>query len=136
MSLLGKLVVDEIFLINTIIEKNSLSQNIELLKKLNLYRDFEKETMQKLIERISALRNERNLFIHALWGQPFVSDDKVLISCLEPRIVTKINKYGRMWSSGKEHTFELSFLVKKIEEIDSILKVQKELLDKLETHRF
>jgi hypothetical protein len=32
-SLLGGMITDEIFLINPIIEKNSLSQNIDLLKK-------------------------------------------------------------------------------------------------------
>src|SRR5690606_4915372 len=40
-SLLGSLVTEEVFLINPIIEKNSLSQNIELLKKINLYKEFE-----------------------------------------------------------------------------------------------
>jgi len=131
MSILGKLITDEIFLINTIIEKNSLSQNIELLKKINLYKEFETESITKLLENISSFRQERNLFIHALWGNPYIRDGDVMIDCLETKISPKITKYGRMWASAREHQFKLSHLIKRIEEIDSAIALQKTLLEKL-----
>lgn len=136
MSMLGKLVVDEIFLINTIIERNSLRHNIELLKKINLYREFKTSEIKHLIEKISSLRIERNLFIHALWGKPFFKDGKIMISCLEPKVVSNINSYGRMRQSGKEHEFELSYLIKKISEVDEIINTQKSILQKIERSSF
>jgi hypothetical protein len=136
MSIVGKLVIDEVFLINTIIEKNSLSQNIELLKKLNLYREFEQEVIKNLVEKVSMLRSDRNLFIHALWGEPFLKDDKVLVSCLEPKILSRIGRYGRTWASGREHEFELSYLISRIEEIEAVIEIQEMLLSKLESYSF
>jgi hypothetical protein len=59
-----------------------------------------------------------------------------MISCLEPKIVSKINKYGRMWQSCKEYEFELSYLVQKISEVDEIVKIQKDVLQKIEKNRF
>lgn len=136
MSLLGKLVVDEVFLMNTIIERNSLSQNIELLKKINLYRKFEVAAMDEMIAKVSSLRTVRNLFIHSLWGSPYLDGEKLMISCLEPKIVSRINEYGRSWASAREHNFELSFLHEKVLELDSVLEMQIELLKKVETTTF
>lgn len=136
MSILGKLVIDEVFLINTIIERNPLNQNIQLLKRLNLYREFETAAMQKMIEQVSALRSVRNLFIHSLWGEPYTKNEKVLIFCIEPKIVSEIKRHGRMWASGKEHEFELSYLISKIVELELVIQIQTDILEKLERHRF
>lgn len=136
LSIIGTLVTDDIFSINIVIEKNSLGQNIEILKKLISFRDFEQETAKKIIEKISTLRIERNLFIHALWGEPILKDGKVIICCLQAKINSKMVQAGRMWASAKKYEFELSDLLGKIIELDSVINLQKELLDKIEDHNF
>lgn len=130
-SILGGLITDEIFLINPIIEKNSLSQNIELLKKINLYKEFEKEDVQNLITRISEVRKDRNLFIHGLWGKPYQEGGEISIDCLEQKVTPKMARYGRMWASGKEHSFKLSEIISRIDELDFIIDLQNNLLKKI-----
>jgi len=132
MTLLGKLIIDEVFLINTIIEKNTLSQNLVLLRKLNLYKQFEVESMSDLITKIDHIRTERNLFIHGIWADPTEKEGEVKIHCLETKIVSKVGKYGRSWLSGREHEFKLSQLMNRVEELDQIILHQEELLNKVE----
>ena len=130
-SILGGIITEEIFLINPIIEKNSLSQNIELLKKVNLYKEFEKEAVQNLIDRISDIRKDRNLFIHGLWGNPYQEKGEILIDCLEQKVTPKMVTHGRMWASAKEHSFKLSEIISKIDELDFIIDSQNNLLKKI-----
>jgi hypothetical protein len=130
-SILGGIITDEIFLINSIIEKNSLSQNIELLKKVNLYKEFEQETVKELINRVSEIRKDRNLFIHGLWGTPYQIKGDIQIDCLEQKITRKMVTYGRMWASAKEHSFKLSEIISKIDELDFIIDLQNNLLKKI-----
>lgn len=131
MSLLGSIITDEIFLINPVIEKNSLSQNLDLLKKVNLYKEFEQEAVQDLINRISNVRKNRNLFIHGLWGKPYQKDGEVLIDCLEQKITPKMVTLGRMWASAKEHYFKLSDIISQIDELNDIIDLQNTLLKKI-----
>lgn len=130
-SILGGLITDEIFLINPIIEKNSLSQNIDLLKKVNLFKEFEQEDIQILTSRISNIRRNRNLFIHGLWGKPYLKDEEILIDCLEQKVTPKMVTYGRMWASVKEHSFKLSEIISQIDELDYIIELQNNLLKKI-----
>jgi hypothetical protein len=130
-SILGGIITDEIFLINPIIEKNSLSQNIDLLKKVNLYKEFEQEAVQDLINRISNVRKDRNLFIHGLWGRPYQEKGEILIGCLEQKITPKMVTYGRMWASAKEHSFKLPEIISQIDELNSIIDLQNNLLKKI-----
>lgn len=131
-SLLGGLITDDLFLINPIIERNSLSQNIDLLRKINLYKEFEASNMKLLISKITKIRQLRNLFIHGLWAKPSKEGDEIAIDCLEKRVTPKMITYGRMWLSAKEHSFQLSDISSHIEELDSILELQKSLLEKID----
>lgn len=121
LSLLGSLITNDFVLTNTILERNSLSQNIDLLKKINKYRRFEEHKIQIVIQKISAIRIQRNLFIHGLWGVPTDKDKDVVISCSEPKIVYEENVRHRQWSSIKNHVFHLSYIKKLIEETDIII---------------
>ncbi|MCA6364812.1 MAG: hypothetical protein IM638_17395 [Bacteroidetes bacterium] len=131
-SLLGGHITDDLFLINPIIEKNSLSFNIDLLKKVNLYKDFEKTEVERLIEKISCIRKNRNLFIHGIWGKPYKKDNDVIIDCYEFKITEVKVQYGKVLRSAKQHSFKLSEITSQIDQIDEIIKRQKSLLEKLE----
>lgn len=130
-SILGGIITDDIFLINPVIEKNSLSQNVELLKKINLYKEFEKDNIHSLLTVISEVRKDRNLFIHGLWGKPYKDGDEILIHCLEQRITPKMVRLGRMWTSAKEHSFKLSEIISQIDKLDTIIALQNNVLKKL-----
>lgn len=141
MQLLGLLILDNFVITNTIFEKNSLSQNIDLLKRINKYRGYEEEYIQNLIAKIGSIRKERNLFIHGIWGEPFELDDDIFIQCHEPKIQYDNTKEdervtSQEWSSTKPYEFRLTYIKKLIRNIDDIIDCQDYFIKKLEMHTF
>lgn len=132
LSLLGGLITNDFVLTNTILERNSLSQNIDFLKKINKYRRFEEHKIQIVIQKISAIRIQRNMFIHGLWGVPTDKDNDIVIICSEPKIVYEEQMNHRKWSSTKNHVFHLSYIKKLIEQTDIIIYELEFLAKRLE----
>jgi hypothetical protein len=90
--------------------------------------------VRKLINRISDIRKDRNLFIHGLWGNPYQEKGEIIIDCLEQKITPKSVTYGRMWASSKEHSFKLSDIIFQIEKLDIIIDLQNNLLKKIQSN--
>nr|WP_320021605.1 hypothetical protein [uncultured Draconibacterium sp.] len=141
--ILGKLFGNNDDLITvTLIEKNTLSQNIELLKKINRIRSYEETALNNLIELIGRVKSNRNLFIHGIWGAPFESENDIKIVCDERKIryVEEKDKNGRrteqIWYHSKNHIFRLSYLKKQITTINDIILAQESLIKKLEFETF
>lgn len=132
LKILGKLIIDEFVLTATLLEKNSLSQNIELLKKINRFRRYKEKSMLELIRNVSKVRQSRNLFIHGVWGEPHKSEKDVIINCSEPKLLYEENESGRTWTHRTHHKFLLSDLMKLAEDIDNIILIQTYLLENLE----
>lgn len=86
-TILGQLIVDNFVLTSTILERNSLAQNIELLKKINKYRGYEEAAIKNLTDKISNVKSKRNLFIHGIWSDPFELDNDIIILCYEARLL-------------------------------------------------
>lgn len=141
MEILGLLIIDNFVITSTIFEKNSLAQNIELLKRINKYRGYEEEYLKNLIIKIGAIRKERNLFIHGIWGEPFEFDNDVLIQCHEPKIQYDDKKederiISQEWSSSKPHEFRLTYVKKLIQNLNDIIDCQDYFINKLKIHNF
>jgi len=136
LSILSKLILDDFVLTSTILERNSLSQNIELLKKINKYKKFEVKSITKLIMSISNLKTTRNLFIHGIWGEPYIAENDISIHCQEARILYEEMENGKRWSSVRNHTFKLAFIKKQVQIIDDLILAQDYLIDKLERSAF
>lgn len=141
-AILGKLInSDEDLIVITLVENNSLNQNIELLKKINRIRKYQESTIENLIEEIGRVKNERNLFIHGLWGIPYESENDVKVNCEERKIRHSVdkdmkgNKVSRTWRLNKNQTYRLSYMKKRISTIDNILLAQEALMRKLETEQ-
>jgi hypothetical protein len=142
LKMLGLLIVDNFVLTSTILERNSLAQNIELLKKVNNYRGYEENAIKSLTEKIAQIKSKRNLFIHGIWGEPFEYDNDVIISCYEPKLIydEEINNNGekisKTWTSSNQHEFRLTYIKKLVENIGDIITAQDYLISKLEEHTF
>lgn len=141
--ILGKLIgTDEDLIAVSLIEKNTLSQNIELLKKINRIRNYQESIINNLIEKIGEIKNERNLFIHGIWGSPFELENDISIICDERKIrYTEAKSKGsdmirKTWNYNENHTFRLSYIKKQISKIDNILLSQDSIIQKLETDVF
>lgn len=139
-AILGKLInSDEDLIVITLVENNSLNQNIELLKKINRIRKYQESSIENLIEEIGRVKNERNLFIHGLWGIPYESENDVKVNCEERKIRHSVdkdmkgNKVSQTWKLNKNQTYRLSYMKKRISTIDNILLAQEALIRKLET---
>ncbi|OJW79520.1 MAG: hypothetical protein BGO69_12370 [Bacteroidetes bacterium 46-16] len=131
LEFLGLLIADDFVLTNTILERNSLSQNIELLKKINKYRQFKEDKVSILIQQVSAIRVNRNLFIHGIWSSPSKHQNDLIITCSEPKILYEESKMGRTWKSKRHHTFQLSYIKKQVQQLDDIIIGQNYLTEKL-----
>jgi len=141
MEILGLLIIDNFVITNTIFEKNTLAQNIELLKRINKYRKYEEESIKNLIEKIGSLRKIRNLFIHGIWGEPFKFENDTLIQCQEPKIQYEDIRDDEIvlqqeWSSSKSHEFRLTYIKKTIQNLDDIINSQDCLIQRLRMHDF
>ena len=140
-QILGLLIVDNFVITNTIFEKNSLAQNLELLKKLNKYRSYEEKYIQNLIANIGRIKKDRNLFIHGIWGEPFEFENDILIQCHDPKIQYESIQEGEMivsqeWSSSKPQEFRLTYIKKLIKNLDDIICCQDYFIEKLKMHTF
>lgn len=142
-TILGRLFGTEDDLIPvTVTENNSLSKNIELLKKLNRIRKFQDTIITDLIKQIVKIQSDRNLFIHGIWSAPFESEGTIKIVCDEKKIRYEEKKESRWegldqtWHFNKNHIFSLSDIKIRINELDFILSIQDRLLKELENYDF
>jgi len=136
--ILGKLIgTDENLIAVTLIEKNTLSQNLELLKKINKIRDYKELAINNLLEQITGIKKDRNLFIHGIWGFPFESENDIKIVCDERKIRYSEKKVkngvwpDKQWHYNENHVFRLSYIKKQIARIDDILIFQDSLIKEL-----
>lgn len=141
MEILGLLIMNNFVITNTIFEKNTLAQNLELLKRISKYRQYEEKYIQDLISKIGSVRKVRNLFIHGIWGEPFEFENDILIQCQEPKIQyddIKVNEViiQQEWASSKPHEFRLTYIKNVIQSLDDIIKSQDSFIIKLKSHDF
>lgn len=136
-QLLGKLISDDFVITNTLLERNSLAQNIELLKKVIKRIKFEQNSLANLIDMISNVRKKRNLFIHGLWSTPIEVNNDIEITCNQPRLDYQEEKENdevitQIWSSTTQYSFKLSYIKKLTETLNDITTAQCSLLLRLE----
>jgi hypothetical protein len=136
--ILSKLInPDDDLIAFTLIERNNISQTIELLEKINLIRGFEEKHLKNLLTLIKQVKTDRNLFIHGLWKEPYNSENDIVILCEERKIKYKEEKgVGRNWQYNSHKKFRLSDIKRRIIQIDDIIYVQESLIKKLEDFKF
>ncbi len=118
---------DDEIISRALVEKNSISQNIERLRKIVPLRFMGEElsTIEKLLNKIDEIRKIRNLFIHGDWGMPTTMGT---IICDERKVkFPKKNNTDQTYSLNTLHEFSLDEIKNKIIEIDGILSQQDEI---------
>jgi hypothetical protein len=137
-NILGKLIgVDEESINVTLVENNTLHQNITMLKKINKIRKFESFDIDKVIELIGQVKNGRNRFIHGIWGNPFKEKDEINVVCDERKIryTEQKDENGKLvsqnWQYNENYIYSLTYIKKQINVIENIIVLQDSLIDKL-----
>jgi len=126
-TILGKLIgTGDDLLSATITENNTLSKNLELLKKVNIIRGFREEYIKNLHKKIAKVRSDRNLFIHGIGGQPQKHGNDIIIYCDERK--TKYNgdvlegkTKSKSWSFNKGHYIKLLYIKRQINWLEDIV---------------
>ncbi len=138
-KILGKLIrTDEETINVTLIEDNTLHRNISMLKKINRIRDFKASDIETIIELIGRVKNDRNKFIHGIWGNPFEDNGEIKIICEERKIKYTETKdkngivFRRNWQYNDHFMFSLTYLKEQIDTIKHIINLQENLIDELE----
>ncbi|UUF15167.1 MULTISPECIES: hypothetical protein [Flavobacterium] len=136
----GKLITDDFVLASVLFERNTLAQNIDLIKKISVQRDFEINLIKNLADKISNIKRIRNLFIHGVWGEPYEKNNDVLITCSESKIDSVEKKFGaitaKSWKSVTTTEFRLTYIRKQVDHVEEIILSQNFLIKKLEEHVF
>lgn len=131
-DLIGCALKINVFKSNIILERNSLSQNVDLLRRIIKYNQWEKERIEKIISKISAVRGNRNLFIHGIWNKPFQrKNGKFYVSCREAKLeLLNINSQSQ-FTFGKVYTFELNRIKNLTWEIrDIVVEIEEIFFDR------
>lgn len=141
LEILGKHITSDFVLANTLFERNTLYQNIELLKSINNLKKFEQETIKKLVQKISNIRKTRNLFIHGVWSEPIEFENDILIVCRESKLdYSKEMENGRVvseyWTSKKSTEFRLSYIRKLVDNVEEILLIEDYIIKKMEDYDY
>lgn len=141
LDILGKLVTNDFILAATLFERNTLAQNIELVKKVSVRREFEEKQIENLFNKISNLKRTRNLFIHGIWGEPFELDNDLVIICQEAKLDYKEEfEHGlgvtQTWKSKKHNEFRLTYFKKLVDNVEEIILIQHNLREELEKYNF
>ena len=120
----------------TLIENNSLSQNLDLLMKVNRRRDFEEDLIKSWCKQIDGIRINRNLFIHGIWSDIINSDGETFIYCEEKKLrFTKLPD-GKQWNFNRHIKYSIESLKKEIIQIEKCIKDAEEMLKKLKDYEF
>lgn len=120
-DVIGCLIMPNPIITNTLLEKNSLFQNLELLNKLNKYIKVDQERVQKIYQSISNIRSKRNLFIHGVWKKPYKKDIKYFMICQESKLIYHEEENKKIWTQGKNHKFELTTISNLVWETTDII---------------
>ena len=139
LKMLGLLVSDDFVLTNTLFERNSLSQNIEFLKKINKLKQVEEIAIRNLVGQITNIKGKRNLFVHGLWGEPEMKENDLIISCADPKMDYKEEfrdgtRIARSWKSVTDNEFRLSYLKKLSVNLSDIILAQNHLIVRIEEY--
>lgn len=141
LDILGKHITSDFVLANTLFQRNTLYQNIEMLKSVNDLKGFEEETVKKLIQKISSIRKTRNLFIHGVWDEPIEFENDILIICRESKLDYSEERQNgervsRLWGSKKNTEFRLSYIRKLVDNVEEILLIEDYLIKKIEDYDY
>lgn len=126
----------------TIIERNNLNQNIELLLKLNKLKDDHDKEITEMASEINKVRSMRNLFIHGIWKDLTQVGNKIQMVCEERKIKYSEEKdtagrlINRKWSLNRHHVFELQEIKQLKKTIDGIIEKQLKLLEEMERQKY
>lgn len=131
-EILSKFITDSFVISGILFENNVLAKNIELLKKINQYKGFETERLDKILKEINSIRGNRNLFVHGLWGNPYLEDDDIICVVSSFKLERTKGNIEKNWLSGKHRKVTLSELKKTTTKIDRIISEQENLLKLIE----
>lgn len=131
-EILSKFITDSFVVSGILFGNNVLVKNIELLRKINQHKGFETERLDNMLKEINSIRDDRNLFIHGLWGNPYPKDADIACTVSSFKLEHSKGDKEKRWSSGKHRIVTLSELKKTTAKIDWIITEQESFLELIE----
>ncbi|PKB17520.1 hypothetical protein [Flavobacterium sp. 5] len=127
---------DDKIISSTLIEKNSLESNLNLLLKINRSRQYKEEKLYKIVTEIRPLKDKRNLFIHGVWSDVIVEANVEYMCCSNHKHIYKKLPDGREWRRYAGERFTLEELEEITIKINPILLDLLSILEELEEKDF
>lgn len=131
--------VDNELISETLTEDNSISKNIDLIRKINKIKCYNEPIMSDLIASIDKIRKVRNMFIHGIWGTPFESDGELKIVCSVRKIKFNEEKDStgavieKTWRHTDHQMFNLQDIKNITQSIEEIQELENIIIESLDT---
>ena len=122
---------DDSIISNSLIEKNNLAANLDLLKKINRRRQYQEEKIDEIISKTNKSRNVRNFFVHGVWSDVKKDFGELYIYCSNHKHIYEKVSDGQQWTRYRSDKFTLNDFQDEIKKIDEILLILKELWEDL-----
>lgn len=135
-EIVSGLISEDWIISSYLIDRNFLEKNLQLLEKLNEYKEFEVDKVNEVVRLIYAVKDKRNELIHGVWSVRIIkSDNSPVVFVASHRMMRpdSIIKGKKGWASRTYKSYSFDEITKTIEEIKAItvkLKVLTECLMK------
>jgi hypothetical protein len=120
----------------TLFEKNPLSKNLDVLRKTINIRSFDRSNIDLMIKDIEKLKDDRNMFIHGIWGNPYTnSDGEISVICDNRKIKYQQQQDGSQhWRLNENVKFTLPDIKERISKLEEIVEFQDKYIHLLTEH--
>jgi hypothetical protein len=106
-----------------VIERNSFSQNLDLLRNLSRFKAVDPRTqIEKLILEIEPVRSLRNSFIHGVWEEAHKAGKEIVFELSEFKMKYEIDKDGESWMNAKRSAYTLQDIKNKTYLIEQLIR--------------
>jgi hypothetical protein len=118
---------DNLFIGLYAIENNTLEINLQLFKKINQIVGYEKDELNRIIEKIHLIKKTRNSFIHGVWSKPEESGGEIQIYVSKSKIkfIEDEGDGSPAFYSSSQDVYTLTEIkenIKKLKDINNSLK--------------
>lgn len=133
-EIVSGLISEDWIISSYLIDRNFLEKNLQLLEKLNEYKEFEVDKVKEVVRSIYAVKEKRNELIHGVWSVRIIkSDSSPVIFVGSHRMMRPdtIIKGKKGWASRTYKSYSFTEISKTIGEIKAIIVNLKELTENL-----
>lgn len=129
-GIISGLISDDEIIASYLIDKNGLDQNLQLLRKINEYKEFEVAKVKNVVDAIENVKGKRNELIHGVWSVRIIKSDNtpmIFVGSYKMVRIDTVIKGKKGWASKTFKAYKFNEISETIETIKLVIENLKEL---------